>query len=230
MSHRKNLMNTFLVAIFAALLLPGIASAADRIAIDEWDSNHAFAPMYARVMNNGISDFVPIVFYRNPACVRPDFNLLMVMDPPVLIDPGPPPVIDFRALACLPLTVEGFAIFEGEFDPAAGAPPIQNKLAGDAVPFVFVAREDFDAVAVDVDGLTMADLYDVGLWGTATSFKEVLQPLPGVAPVGLINIVAKGALDTDGTPFTFRLTSQFFVQDDGIPVEIAERVFKLNFD
>lgn len=217
----------FLTAIFTVLLLPVLASSADRILIDEWDSNHAFAPMYARVMNNGLSDYVPIVFYRNPACVRPDFNLLMVMDPPVLIDPGPPPLIDFRALACLPLTAEGFAIFEGEFDPTAGVPPIQNKLAGDAVPFVFVARADFNAVAAD--GLTMADLYDVGLWGTATSFKEVLQPLPGVVPVGLINIVAGGERD-DGTPFTFRLTSQFFYADDDIQVLITERVFNLKFD
>jgi len=228
MSRSKNLMNTFLVAVFTALLLPGLANAGDRILIDAGDSNLAFAPAYARVINNGLSDFVPIVFYRNPICVDPDFDLISFIDLPTPNPMPPPPFLDFGAFGCLPLTVEGFAIFEGEFDPFAAIPPIQNKLTGDAVPFVFVARDDFDAVAAD--GLTMADLYDVGLWGTATSFKEVLHPLPGVVQVGLINIVATGALDDDGTPFKFRLTSQFFYADDGIQVLIAERVFNLKFD
>jgi hypothetical protein len=61
------------------------------------------------------------------------------------------------------------------------------------------------------------------MWGTATSYKEVLQP----GTPGLLNIVAEGTRD-DGVSFSFRLTSQFFEQG-GVPV-IAERVFSLKFD
>ena len=188
-------------------LFASAANSADRVIVDEWDTNMAFSPMYARVMDNLESEYVPVVFYRTPDCVNPGFNLLLYYDIP-------------GAFFCLPLTVEGFAIFEDRennpFDP-----PIQSKLKGDGVPFVFVGRDDYDMIAAD--GLTIDDLRDYGMWATATSYKEVLQP----GTPGLLNIVAEGTRD-DGVPFKFRLTSQFFDQD-GIPV-IAERVFSLKFD
>ena len=106
MSHIKHTISIFMAIVFSALLLPGFASAADRIVIDEWDTNGGFAPIYARVMDNMESEYIPVVFYRNTECVRPDFDLLQLFDIPF-------------ALFCKPLTVEGFAIFEGEFDPTA---------------------------------------------------------------------------------------------------------------
>jgi hypothetical protein len=209
MLHATRFRILLLQVVFAVLLLPVTVSAADRLVIDERDSNGAFSPMYARIMDNGVSDYVPIVFYRDPACVRPDFNLFYMFDFPA-------------AFYCLPLTVEGFAIFEDAANIPLGVPPFQSKMSGDAVPFVFVERGVYNAIAAD--GLTMGD-FTADMWGTATSYKEVLQPSPG-APVGLLSIVAEGTMDEDGTPFRFRVTSQVF--EDG--TELAERVFSLKFD
>ena len=199
--------NSVLIAVFTALLAPGLASAADRVLVDEVDTNMAFSPMYARVMDNLESEYVPVVFYRTPECVNPGFDLLLYYDIP-------------GAFFCLPLTVEGFAIFEDRennpFDP-----PIQSKLKGNSVPFVFVEREAYNNIAAD--GLIIGDLLDYGIWGTATSYKEELQP----TTPGLLNIVAEGMRD-DGVAFSFRLTSQFF-EGDVMPV-IVERVFNLKFE
>jgi hypothetical protein len=200
---RSLLLGTFLAALF----LPAAVNAADRVVIDEWDTNHAFSPMYARVMDNLVSDYVPIVFYRDPACVNEDFNLLLVFDVPT-------------AFSCLPLTMEGFSISEDADNIPLGVPPIQAKSSGDAVPMVFVDRGTYNVIAAD--GLTMDD-FTADMWGTATSYKEVLQPSPD-ANVFLLSIVAEGTLDQDGTPFRLRVTAQSF---DG--VEIEERVFSLKF-
>ena len=218
-----NRFRTFLLpAVFAALFLPVTVNAGDRVVIDESDANLAFAPMYARIMDNLDSDYVPIVFYRDPTCVDEIFDLLMTFDlPSSPTDPG--------SFGCLPLTIEGFAIFEDfESDPP-GIPPRQAKYKGDAVPFVFVEREIYNDIAAD--GLQITELVADGMnvmWGTATSYKEVLQPKPGSAKVGLLNIVAKGTLDDDGTPFSFRVTTQVF--GDFPDLVLKERVFRLKFD
>lgn len=208
MFNQKRLRNLLLGTVFTALFLPVAVNSADRVVIDEWDTNFAFSPMYARVMDNGVSDYVPIVFYRNPECVRADFNLLEVFDVP-------------DAFYCLPLTIEGFAIFEDAANIPLGVPPFQAKSSGDAVPFAFVDRYTYDIIAAD--GLTMDDLA-AAMWGMATSYKEVLQPSPD-ANVGLLNIVAEGSLDQDGTPFRLRVTAQVFEYG----TELAERVFSLKF-
>ena len=221
MPHTHHTINTFLLTVFGALLLPGLAGAADRVVIDEWDSNGGFAPIYARVMDNMESEYIPIVFYRNTACVRPDFDLLQLFDIPF-------------ALFCLPLTVEGFAIFEGDFDPAAGIPPIQSKFAGDSVPFAFVERSVYEEIAGDGDGLTMTELSENAIWGDASTYNEVLQPGGGPAKVPFLNIVSSGTLNTeldadgDGdldSTFRFRVTAQFF---DGVTP--TARVFTLTFE
>lgn len=207
MFTKKRLRNLLLGTVLTALFLPVAVNAADRVVIDEWDTNHAFSPMYARIMDNGVSDYVPIVFYRNPECVRADFDLLYVFDVPA-------------AFFCLPLTMEGFSIFEDAANIPLGVPPFQAKFSGDAVPMAFVDRDTYNVIATD--GLTMDD-FTADMWGTATSYKEVLQPSPD-ANVFLLNIVAEGALDQDGTQFRLRITAQSF---DG--VEIEERVFSLKF-
>ena len=200
------LINTFII-IATLGMFSSPANAADRVLVDDLDTNMAFSPMYGRVIDNLESEYVPVYFYRTIDCVNPGFDLLLSYDVP-------------GAFYCLPLTVEGFAIFEDRetnpFDP-----PIQSKLKGDSVPFVFVERETYNTIAAD--GLTIGDLQDYGIWGTATSFKEELQPIPP----GLISVVAEGMRD-DGVPFRFRLTSQFF-EGDVMPVVIAERVFSLKF-
>jgi len=221
MSHIHKTISTFLAIVFSALLLPGLAGAADRIVIDQWDSNSGFAPIYARVMDNMESEYIPIVFYRNTACVRPDFDLLQLFDIPF-------------ALFCLPLTVEGFAVFEGEFDPTAGIPPIQSRFAGDSVPFSFVERSIYETLVSDGDGLTITELAGNAIWGSASAYNEVLQPGGGPAKVPFLNILATGALDSevdadgDGdidSTFRFQVTSQFF---DGVTP--TARVFSLTFE
>ena len=207
MFTKKRLCNLLLGTVLTALFLPVAVNAADRVVIDEWDTNHAFSPMYARVMDNLVSDYIPIVFYRDPACVNKEFNLLLVFDVPT-------------AFGCLPLTMEGFSIFEDAANIPFGVPPFQAKLSGDAVPMAFVDRYTYNDIAAD--GLTMGD-FTADMWGTATSYKEVLHPSPD-ANVFLLSIVAEGTLDQDGTPFRLRVTAQSF---DG--VEIEERVFSLNF-
>jgi hypothetical protein len=207
MFNQKRLRNLLLGTVFTALSLPVAVYSADRVVIDEWDTNFAFSPMYARVMDNGVSDYVPIVFYRNPECVRPDFDLLHVFDVPA-------------AFYCLPLTMEGFSIFEDAANIPLGVPPFQAKFSGDEVPMAFVDRETYNVIAAD--GLTIGD-FTADMWGTATSYKEVLQPSPD-ANVFLLNIVAEGALDQDGTQFRLRVTAQAFSS-----TEIAERVFSLKF-
>jgi hypothetical protein len=221
MSYIKHAISIFMAIVFSALLLPGFASAADRIVIDEWDSNGGFAPMYARVMDNMESEYIPVVFYRNTLCVRPDFDLLQLFDIP-------------SALFCLPLSVEGFAIFEGEFDPTAGIPPIQSKFSGDSVPFAFVERSVYEEIVYDGDGLTYGELDANAIWGDASAYNEVLQPGGGPAKVPFLNIVSSGMLNTevdadgDGdmdNTFRFQVTAQFF--DSITP---TARVFTLTFD
>jgi len=200
------LLNIFIVLATLGMFGSSV-NAADRVLIDEMDTNMAFSPMYGRVIDNLESEYVPVYFYRDPECVNPGFDLLTSYDVP-------------GAFFCLPLTAEGFAIFKDRennpFDP-----PMLSKLKGDGVPFVFVERDTYNMIAAD--GLTIGDLRDYGAWGTATSFKEELQPIPP----GLINIVAEGMRD-DGVAFRFRLTSQFFEGD--VSIIIAERVFELKFE
>lgn len=202
-------------AILASLgLFASSANSADRIVIDEFDSNGAYAPFYARIIDNLESDYIPIVFYRPPSCVNPAFDLLLLFDVPA-------------AFFCLPLTIEGFAIFEDfETDVLTGTPPFQQNFKGDSVPFVFVERDTYNTIAAD--GLTIADLLAAGTWGTATSYKEVLSPKPGPAQVGFVNILAKGTLDDDGTPFSFHVVAQVFGDFPNLLPQ--ERVFKLKFD
>jgi hypothetical protein len=202
------LIRTFII-ITTLGLFASSAYSADRIVIDELDSNGAFAPMYARIIDNLESDYVPIVFYRPPNCVNPAFDLLLYFDVPA-------------AFFCTPLTIEGFAIFE---DFAPGVPPFQQNFKGDNVPFVFVERAVYNMIATD--GLTIGDLYEYGLWGTATSYKEVLSPKPGPAQVGFVNIQAKGMLD-DETPFSFHVVAQVFGDFPNLVPQ--ERKFSLNFD
>jgi len=72
------------------------------------------------------------------------------------------------------------------------------------------------------------------IWGTASAYKEVLQPGGGPAKVPFLNILATGALDSevdvdgDGdmdSTFRFQVTAQFF---DGVTP--TARVFSLTFE
>jgi hypothetical protein len=163
------------------------------------------APFYARiepapphVLHDG--EWAAVAFYRDPACVRPDFNLLTFFDPPA-------------AFGCAAV-VSGASIWDN--GPGVGAPrvAVQN---GDAVPIWFFPVGALLA-ALEDGMLTIGELAAVPgrLVGTATHFTEALHPhgLPpalggGGHPRPGLTISAQGRLE-DGRSFQFQYRS-----DDG---------------
>lgn len=156
-------------------------------------------PAYARIASGEIyiaDGWAVIAFYRDPSCVRPDFNLLMFFDVPA-------------AFGC-PLTVEGFALYEPEAYPM-GAPKISHNKGTGAVPFWFVPAEAMLAAVADGE-LFIGELeaLDGLLVGHATQFNEMLQPPPhpvfgGGHPNPKLIQTAHGTL-VDGRRFQYHLT------------------------
>lgn len=157
-------------------------------------------PFYARIEIGQIvtvDGWAIIAFYRDPACIPADFNLLTFFDAPA-------------AFGC-PHTVAGFNLWHGE--AFAGAPKIVQSQGMGAVPFWFVpAGAVLDAVADDV--LTIGELTALPgrIAGYASHFNEVLHPdaLPpflggGGHPNPKRIQTAKGTLE-DGRRFQFHYT------------------------
>lgn len=157
-------------------------------------------PFYARMDHLTpvfiVDDWAVIAFYRDPDCIRPDFNLLTFFDAPA-------------AFGCA-LRVEGFALWHGE--PLVGAPKTTQARGTGAVPFWFVpAAAVLDAVEDGV--LTMGELAALpGLVvGHATQFTELLQPHPlppflggGGHPEPKLILSANGTL-ADGRRFDYHV-------------------------
>jgi hypothetical protein len=171
----------------AALLIP--VSRVDgqvRLTVPEQSPS---GPFYARVERGAVlqtDEWVAIAFYRDPACVRADFNLLNFFD-----------FANIPGIFSCPLTMHGFDIRD---DPAS-AGPRQSKLQGDgAVPIWFVSVDDFNAA---LPGLTIAELQAMPslLQGVATFYEETLHPM-GIAKQSVLSIVASGDLP-DGRTFHF---------------------------
>ncbi|HXW07731.1 MAG TPA: hypothetical protein VD833_21055 [Vicinamibacterales bacterium] len=143
-------------------------------------------PYYARLERDfepiHTEEWAAIVFYREPACVRPDFNLLDFLDIPA-------------AFSCQ-LTVDGFQIFK---DPLP-APPIQLNVAGlGAVPIWFVRWPDLQAAMAD-DEVTIGELQGLSpVTGSADVFRERLDPF------NQLTITARGKL-ADGRGFALEFT------------------------
>ncbi len=149
------------------------------------------APIYMRAGNILNQFFVEdgwlvLPFYRNPACVRTDFNLLQIFDVPA-------------AFSC-PLTVNGFYMIEK--DAPLGTFPIIVQSTGTAVPFWFVRWTDFQTAAAD-GVVTIGELQALNpLVGTADKFRETLRPR---MDNHLVQINASGQLN-DGRSFSFHVT------------------------
>ena len=149
------------------------------------------APFYMRAGNSLNQFFVydgwlVIPFFRNPSCIRPDFNLLNIFDVPA-------------SFGC-ELTVNGFYMIER--DVPAGTFPLIVQSTGSAVPFWFVRWEDFQAAMSD-GVVTIGELQSLNpLVGSATKFHETLRPR---ANNHLVQINAAGVLD-DGRTFDFHVT------------------------
>lgn len=162
-------------------------------------------PGYARINSNPPHVFsdgvmVAVVFYRDPACIPADFNLLTFFDMPAVF-------------AC-PVLVEGFSLWEGE--PFLQA-PLLTQLSGSSVPVWFAPADEVAAAMAD-GSLEIGELaaLDGLLKGTADRFHEVLQPRPTRAKLAL---GADGQLE-DGRDFTFQLT---WVDNDIKAIRISIR-------
>lgn len=178
------------LAVAGALtLLPPVIQRADaqvRLLVPEESPS---GPFYARLERGFVlqtEDWVAIAFYREPGCVRTDFNLLNFFD-----------FANIPAIFGCPLTVHGFELWG---DPATDPAPKQSKLQGNgAVPVWFVSAADFQAA---LPGITMTELRAMPslMEGVATSFTETLHPTDG-AVQSMLEIVAGGQLP-DGRTFT----------------------------
>jgi hypothetical protein len=144
-------------------------------------------PFYARLERGSepvhSDEWAAIVFYRQPACVRPAFNLLDFFDIPA-------------AFGCS-LTVTGFEIFK---EPLP-TPPIHVKFEGlGAVPIWFVSWPHLQAAMAD-DVVTVGELQGIPsrVVGSASLYHETLHPAE------LLVITAQGVL-TDGRRFSLQAT------------------------
>lgn len=136
-----------------------------------------YAPIYLDWY--GDDDTVAFIFYRPSECVPGDFNLYDFFDIP-------------GAFFCVPLTVDGFAIYEDAGDLI----PSQYKVHGlGELPVWFVSGDDYDA-AIDDGDLLFSEVESMPslLKGHATFYKENRQ-VDGVHPNPKVNIVAYGMID-----------------------------------
>jgi hypothetical protein len=187
-SLRKGALGLVVAGALTVLppMTPSVDAQVRRLVPDESPSG----PFYARVERGMVlqtEDWVAIAFYRDPSCVRTNFNLLNFFD-----------FANIPAIFSCPLTVHGFELWG---DPASDPAPMQSKLQGNgAVPVWFVSSADFQAA---LPGITMTELLAMPslMQGVATSFTETLHPL-GSAVQSMLQIVASGFLP-DGRTFDF---------------------------
>jgi hypothetical protein len=127
-------------------------------------------------------DWAAVVFYRDPDCVPPGFDLFQFYDVP-------------GAFGCAP-TVDGFAL---HVEPIGVTPPKVSQLNGDAVPIWFVPWTAFQAAIAD-EVLTMAELEAMSglVKGVATQFREHLTSIEN-HPAPMINITARGYIEGGGS-------------------------------
>ena len=149
-------------------------------------------PFYARFGENetfGNSEWVAIVFYRDPNCVPDEFNLNQFFDFPGETGPG--------AFGCQPPTTDVVEYWAGE--PGSGPAPAVSEMTGrGAVPVWFFSRADIDAA--NSDGVvTITELEGLASRrvGSATTFTEYLKPSQSnTAPI--IQFMAEGTLEEGG--------------------------------
>ena len=155
-------------------------------------------PAYARTDRPFVlhtDEWAAIIFYRTPACVPIDFNLLDFVDAP-------------RAFGCA-LTISGFELWDN--GPGIDGGPRHAISSGLAVPVWFVPWPQLQAALAD-DVLTITELGSLDpLKGTATTFHEILNPFvpPGTtggAKVPHLTITASGFLP-DGRSFQIEFNS-----------------------
>ncbi len=164
-------------------------SAAASVRVKEGD-----LPFYARIGYEEFyhtEDWAVIVFYRPPACIPEDFNLLEFFDIP-------------GAFSCGPYTTEGLGIWKN--GPGIDPAPIQVKLFGlGAVPVWFTNWPALEEAMAD-GNLYLHELEAMPslLKGSAGFYEETLHPSGGRHP-SMIEFVARGFLE-DGRTFDVKAT------------------------
>jgi hypothetical protein len=155
-------------------------------------------PFYARIERPYVApndgERAAIVFYRSPSCVRPDFNLLDLLDIPA-------------AFEC-PLVTAGTEWYENGAPPFM--PPYLSVLReAPAVPIWFVRWNELETAAAD-DVLTIGELATLPSLelATATDFHEWLEPFPTRNP-SLLVMEADGTL-SKGRRFSLRYREDHF--------------------
>lgn len=173
------------------------ASRAGGLRVVAFPSDDPGPPLYVRLtpMLNQIfvdQGMVAIPFYRDPACVPADTDMLTHFHPP---GPGGPGAFGCRLL------IEGTYVIES--DAPLGTFPVSVNASGPARVW-FVPVSDFAAATAD-GVLTMAELVALEpLRGTATSFHEMLKPRTDTHHVV---ITSRGRLE-DGRTFQFNVNHQ----------------------
>ncbi|MDZ7757758.1 hypothetical protein [Rhodohalobacter sp.] len=149
-------------------------------------------PIYARVGPILNQFFVTdghlvIPFYRDPECIRDDFNFLSYYDPPV-------------AFGC-ELTVEGKFVIES--DAEQGTFPIMAHTEGTQVPVWIVDWAGFQAL-LETESVTIPDIEALNpIKGVAQQYEEYLSPRMNEHEV---IIEAEGTIPGTDQQFTFSLT------------------------
>jgi hypothetical protein len=170
------------------------ASRAGGLRVVRFPAEDPGPPLYARVtpLLNQIfvaDGMVAIPFYRDPACVPLDTDLMEHLHPPGEHGPG--------SFAC-PLLIEGSYTIEA--DAPLGTFPVRVVASGPAQVW-FVPWSDFVTATRD-HALTMAELIALEpLRGTAATFHEMLAPRIDSHHVV---ITSRGTLD-DGRTFQFNV-------------------------
>lgn len=148
-------------------------------------------PFYARLgmQEFHTDDWLVVVFYRDPACVPPAFDLASTYHFPSDAGPG--------AFACQP-TVAGHTLTEPDA-PETRFPWLALLEGTGAVPIWFVPFEAYRSLAAEgtltIDALSSLD----PLVGSASHYHEALHPrMPGHS----IDAVAVGSLE-DGRTFRY---------------------------
>jgi hypothetical protein len=160
----------------------------------------ALLPPFEEVYHT--NDWAAIVFYRQPAGIPAEFNLLEFFDT-IPVNDAP------RAFAA-PLTVEGMEVWTRPPAESPGAAPMVTWLRGlGAVPVWFVGWPELQAAIRD-QRLTISELESLKSLqkGVANFLEETMIPNAGTdlnsVGRGLLDLVAEGRL-ADGRTFQVRI-------------------------
>ena len=194
---------SFLLIAVGILIATCQAQAQNGLVQSEWPSNQdPGMPFYARVeifepyiFNDG--EWAVIIFYRDPACVPDDFNLITLFDVPAVF-------------GC-PHTVHGKSLWDGEM--FNGAPKVVTMSGNGQVPVWFVPWEEVASMAQPNGILTKRDLMAIEdrEVGYASRYSERLQPHPDPAfgggghPNPKMIVTADGLLE-DGRRFDLHIS------------------------